>query len=234
MFDINQAIRDWRASASLTEDVQFRQRDLDELEDHLLEEFKSLYSTGLSEEEAFLVATHRLGPMSDLAAERSKLDPLTPWKFRLTWILIGYLILGLFFGLMGTIGFLGQGFALSQGFSAHLAGAFGPLLQLIFTLILAGAVIFHFKKTRPIERVNRIVVSTPFLVFAVIFTQIFSFMGVFHGAFFSRIVEPETYAQSHLTNFFGNIIFYILISVSFAWIIARLGRTQRSKKSGSA
>jgi len=91
MFDLNTAIKNWRAA--LAAQPGLRDSDLDELEDHLREETDALRQTGLSEEEAFLVACRRLGKPEDLGGEFAIADPERRRSFRLSWMIIGALSL---------------------------------------------------------------------------------------------------------------------------------------------
>jgi hypothetical protein len=71
-FDLNEAIRRWRenlgASPALSVD------NLEELASHLRASVQQLQADGLSEEEAFLAATRRLGERGALEREFAKVD----------------------------------------------------------------------------------------------------------------------------------------------------------------
>jgi hypothetical protein len=72
MFDLKNEINKWRRALSETQ--MCNRSDLDELESHLKDEMDQLRSQGLSEEEAFLVGTHRLGQPDALAGEFAKVN----------------------------------------------------------------------------------------------------------------------------------------------------------------
>jgi len=91
MFELNEAIRSWREG--LRRQPNFRGSDLDELEDHLREEIDGLRTSGLSDEEAFLVATRRMGNPEDLNSEFAIADPKGRREFRLSWMILGALTL---------------------------------------------------------------------------------------------------------------------------------------------
>jgi hypothetical protein len=93
MFDLTGRIQDWRAS--LTGREELREGDLDELEGHLRDSVERLLSFGLSEEEALLVALHRLGRPEALTAEFHKTNGGSIWGRRLLWMLMGYLVVPL-------------------------------------------------------------------------------------------------------------------------------------------
>ena len=75
-FDLNVAIRSWREN--LAGATALSHASLDELESHLRDSAVSLEKTGLSAEEAFLVAARRIGPPTRLEAEFSKVEPRSP------------------------------------------------------------------------------------------------------------------------------------------------------------
>lgn len=91
MFDLNRAVKDWRKA--LKAQPEIIDSDMDELEDHLREEFDTLKSHGLSDEEAFMVASRRLGPPEDLSGEFAIADPERRRHFRLSWMITGALAL---------------------------------------------------------------------------------------------------------------------------------------------
>ena len=79
--DIDEMIAEWcsrmRSDASLT------RQELDELEDHFRAVCGSVLELGLSTDEAFLVAKHRLGRGETLSEEFAKISPLRRWRRRL-------------------------------------------------------------------------------------------------------------------------------------------------------
>lgn len=91
MPDLNTRIANWRAE--LAEGGECSERDIDELESHLREEFDHLVSTGLTEEESFLVARHRLGDSDSLVREFAKVNAVAVWSYRLFWMAAGILVM---------------------------------------------------------------------------------------------------------------------------------------------
>lgn len=77
MFDLDARVREW--TDALRSRGAFRAEDLVELESHLRDEIDALVKTGLSTEEAFLVAEHRVGRPEALAAEYAKVHG-EPWR----------------------------------------------------------------------------------------------------------------------------------------------------------
>ena len=71
-FDLNTAIRNWQDR--LKRSPQFQDENLVELESHLRDSVARLQEAQLSEEEAFMVATHRIGSLEQLETEFAKIN----------------------------------------------------------------------------------------------------------------------------------------------------------------
>jgi hypothetical protein len=100
-FDLNGAIRQWREK--LAEAPAFRHENLNELESHLRDSIAVLQTRSLSGEEAFWVATRRVGPGSELEAEFGKVNGSAIWLDRFLWMLIGYQAWAFISGFIGAI-----------------------------------------------------------------------------------------------------------------------------------
>lgn len=84
----------WRES--LRSHESFSPAHLRELEAHVDDAMDDLTARGLSAEEAFLIATRRLGAPAPLAAEFRKAGGEPPWAGRARWMLLGiFVYLGL-------------------------------------------------------------------------------------------------------------------------------------------
>jgi hypothetical protein len=86
-FHLNTAIQRWREQ--LSQSPHFRPENLDELETHLRDSVAAFQAKALSEEEAFLVATRRLGGAPALEPEFAKVNGQGVWMNRLLWMLVG-------------------------------------------------------------------------------------------------------------------------------------------------
>ena len=91
-FDLNSAIQRWKAE--LARSPEFCKQDLDELECHLDDSVGELQTRGLSAEEAFIIATRRIGPRSVLATEFSRVNNPAIWADRLLWAVLGFVFVG--------------------------------------------------------------------------------------------------------------------------------------------
>ena len=81
MFDLEANVQSWsdylRARGALEE------TDLLELESHLRDQIDDLTQSGLNEEEAFLISVKRLGSVSLISEEYSKVNSESLWKYLL-------------------------------------------------------------------------------------------------------------------------------------------------------
>ncbi len=89
MFDLNEKISMWRSN--LAQSQTLGSSDIDELECHLREEIENLTALKLSDEEAFLIATHRLGSTDSLAEEYEKINRGKLFRQNVSWMITGIL-----------------------------------------------------------------------------------------------------------------------------------------------
>ena len=89
MFDLNQEITKWRNNLAQPETLG--ESDIDELEGHLREDLGSLKGSKLSDEEAFLIATYRLGDTARLSDEYAKINRGKRFRQNASWIITGIL-----------------------------------------------------------------------------------------------------------------------------------------------
>jgi hypothetical protein len=103
---VNEVIRRWRAGLADTETMP--PTDLDELEAHLRDAIDRLASTGLSPDEAFLVASRRLGTATGLTNEFAKINGHEIWLTRVLWMIGGVLVAMMLSKLSSAIANLGM------------------------------------------------------------------------------------------------------------------------------
>lgn len=92
-FDLNHAIQNWRQH--LSQSPSYRAENLEELESHLRDSVATLAGKALSDEEAFLIATRRVGATRTLEPEFAKVNGKEVWMNRLLWMLVGVQAWGL-------------------------------------------------------------------------------------------------------------------------------------------
>ncbi len=89
MFDLNEEIAKWRIM--FTGSGKLNKADIDELEGHLRGEIENVTELKLSEDEAFMVACHRLGGTDVLADEFAKVNRAAIFRRRCFWAGVGLL-----------------------------------------------------------------------------------------------------------------------------------------------
>lgn len=90
MSDIEKQIEEWRMCLVGSESLSGS--DINELETHLRDEMEHLKTMGLSDEEAFLIARHRLGDTVTLDCEFSKINVHRCILQRMSWGIMGVLL----------------------------------------------------------------------------------------------------------------------------------------------
>lgn len=126
MFQLEHEIQEWTKSFGRMEAM--RSSDTEEMESHLRDSIAGLTTKGLSDEEAFLIATHRVGDPSRVGREFAKVNGRHVWRHRMFWMLAGFL----FFEVCGlTITAIAE---LSQVFAA-LAGGNGTAIGCAYVVI---------------------------------------------------------------------------------------------------
>jgi hypothetical protein len=101
-FSLDKALGSWRKDLQRSGTVT--NEESRELESHLLDTFSTLCRRGLHEDEAFLIAKHRLGRAGDLATEFEKLNTIVvPGPSSVHWKIFAWssFVLALFFFFLG-------------------------------------------------------------------------------------------------------------------------------------
>jgi len=138
-FDLNQAIQQWRERISSA--PAFRDRDVDELEDHLRDATSSLMLRGLSTQESLWIAQHRLGSDSLLTGEFNKTNQAQVWLDRALWMVVGAFS-------MGTLSSITHLAIRAADFGVfQLTGQFGlgPLTLVLHPLTLGLAIFLAYR-----------------------------------------------------------------------------------------
>jgi hypothetical protein len=136
-FDLNLAIQRWRAD--LENSPAFRQENLNELESHLRDSVAALLTRGLSDEEAFLIATRRIGKGRQLESEFGKLNRNSIWFERILWMLIALQLWPIVEGLVSSI--VGYTFEWGWRKMPHSSNAGGDIWPVVFSLLIQLAAV---------------------------------------------------------------------------------------------
>lgn len=86
-FDLKARLASWREG--LKNHSAIGSDDIQELESHLLDTMDAMRRARLSEEEAFLVAAHRIGHPEELEKQYRCVRPAAVWRDRAQWMIVG-------------------------------------------------------------------------------------------------------------------------------------------------
>lgn len=95
MFDLDEQLEQWRKRFTDTEGM--RGSDIEELEQHVRDSVAALTSSGLNAEEAFVIATYRVGTPGPVEREFAKVNGSHVWFQRVFWMAagaLGYVVCG--------------------------------------------------------------------------------------------------------------------------------------------
>jgi hypothetical protein len=123
MFDLERRIENWKAEFASRPTL--RRADVEELEQHLRDALLSLISAGLTPEEAFLIATRRVGAPAALEREFAKVNGTHLWSQRVFWIVLGalgYVVCRLMIGAAASVAQALAGLAGGSGAEVGYAG----------------------------------------------------------------------------------------------------------------
>jgi cellulose synthase/poly-beta-1,6-N-acetylglucosamine synthase-like glycosyltransferase len=156
MFNLDEHIGAWRQR--LLERDTVGPTEVDELEDHLRQEATQLSRRGLTDQEAFHVATMRLGAVEALDNEYSKVVGPALLVRRLQWMLIGYLS----FTTLNQMGGIVLQFFSSGMLSIGLTWRWVVLFHATGMLLLAVAVLrsIVISLNRPSSPIHRLVATS--------------------------------------------------------------------------
>jgi hypothetical protein len=220
-FNLSRAIQNWRQA--LTESPAIRPDNLDELETHLRDCITGFEAKGLSAEEAFFIATRRLGRPETLAQEFGKVNAATVWRDRALWMLAGMLFLTVGWDLSSTVSsaltYLGSTMS-----SNGLALGWWSVAGKFTTLGLVAAVFWRLAT----GRIGRVSIGTgrisrhPLLFAAAtlggvvllkLAPSVFEMLSILNLA---PHALGQTYVVTQWFNFVGPVIAAVLMVVLFA------------------
>ena len=156
MFNVDEQIRQWRRELNNAEVCHAS--DLEELEIHLRDEIKNLGDKGLSNEEAFVVASRRLGDKGSLTREFAKVNSQTLFIRRMLWICVGVLASLLIPKLCATVAHVTALGAIVWGMTQFSLNILIPVIQIVTLIISFLTVIYVVRRhcdpsTPPIWRI---------------------------------------------------------------------------------
>jgi hypothetical protein len=230
MSDVEKWIEQWRAGLAGSEVLG--NSTVNELESHLREEVEQLKTTGVSDEEAFFVARHRLGDAAALEAEFAKVNPHRRLANRLYWMVMGVLSYFVIWPVSIHI-------STTAGYLAYMIGLQGTLLTAFASVAamtsyaLVGFLMLRYLASHWHSRIMAKGMVAPLCVGAVAFcanwllcwTVNFTMHHVWQQA-----VPPEVWRQITLST--GSVAWGVMMMFLFAGALAIFAR--RSKEQAEA
>lgn len=227
-FDLNQAIHRWRERISGSPAVCHK--DMDELEDHLRDATASLERRGLTAQEAFWIAQHRLGQGDVLQAEFGKVNRSQVWLDRALWMVLGSLAFSGLFSMSSAMGNLadlslnlmvgGRGFLpVSLLFNP---ASFGLLLLLLWRWANhSGA---------PFTRHGRWIWANPVgaAISATVFLALLHAMQIGVTMLTVRSLSLEQNAASMMWSFSRAVLFSLITPALLGWLLHRILRQRET------
>lgn len=221
MFDLNEALRNWQEQMNQGDGCS--QDDIDELEEHLREEMAGLLQTGLSSEEAFLLAARRLGRVDALTEEFEKVNASSVWRRRLRWMAIGVLIY-LAASTAGTAfrEALTAGAAIA-GVNPYVLGVVSPLASvgiMALIVVLAVKALAHRRLPSPIAY-HGVLASRCSVLLAVLLWFTLVPIGA-RAAFIlaCRFASPAEIGTMGVATYFGQFLLSVALPLAIAgWLV---------------
>ena len=229
MFILNEQIGKWRES--LAQSQTLGTADIDELESHLRQEIESLQRLNLSDEEAFLIAGHRLGSTASLTGEFAKVNRAGVLRLRLTWMIIGilaYLLATFFIVSAGTAGIwlasikgvTGDGLEVIALVSN--VAILGVVLCLCYSLWCCALRSVRFKKwSKHVS--TRLVLLVTLLAFLVV--EVVSRVALPLMAF--RVLDPAQGAQAAQISAWTRLAWSTMLPVILVIVLIKLAASSR-------
>jgi hypothetical protein len=238
-FDLNTAIQRWREH--LRQSPHFRPEDLDELETHLRDSVAAFQGKALSEEEAFLVATRRIGGVPALEPEFAKVNGKEVWMNRLLWMLVGAQLWPLVCSCASTFadttligGLLGLGCDLKfpKGNSGFLPVPV-VLLAVVNFLALAGCIAGCWwvlrRKGRNLANTTAALLRRPVFVPILACVMLYLVLGGFGTAKWALLhkwLPIETAQGVMVTTFWASTFSSLVVMLALIVLTVLLGRRQ--------
>lgn len=221
-FDLERAILEWRKT--LAECPAIRGVDLEELESHLRDSVASLQGTGLTLQEAFMVARSRLGGFQLLSEEFGKVNVRQIWIQRVVWMLVGSMALSVASNVVtGLLSLISLGM-FKLAIPASLAGTASVILQLA---MLAALLAFLWRsgtsRESAIWRAAGWLKQRPIAagLIAIVLT-IFAF-SISTGAvmLMKRWMPPQTLGAFWMWRWPASLLSMLLYPAALTWLLLR-------------
>jgi len=148
-FDLEKSVSRWRATFDADHGISAEA--LDELEIHLRDSMEQLEEACLTQEEAFLLASRRVGSADALEPEYACVSPQTAWVRPLFWMTLGVIGFSTAMGLttaMGRLASLGAAAWMPVGSASLWAAVCHGIVILALIAATAGSWIYLVRGDR--------------------------------------------------------------------------------------
>ncbi len=223
MFDLEQAITDWKSGFENSDSVS--REHLQELELHLRDTVPTLVDNGLADDEAFLVATRRLGHPTALEREFAKVNGSLLWRKRVLWMLCGYVGIGACSTLLGGLSSAGAGVATLAGASGRASGMTSvAMLAVGWVVFLALLYVGATAKNR-LRASERVSLKWCFGIVAVMFSG--NTIAVLAQLLRSNLWEPSVLGEYYMWASFGGKVVQLIVFVTCVAMTYLLSQPKR-------
>lgn len=227
-FDLNEAIRSWRATLEVS--PALRAETVDELESHLRDSAAALEAGGLSAEEAFLIACRRLGTSAALEREFGKVNTGQVWLNRAVWMVAGSVVIG---ALWSVVSAITNGLTVLGGVWAVPGHVLGAASSLVSPLLLLGILCWLWRAMRReggrLSRLGTWLQAHPVWT-GLVFGLGLLILGVAAGAV--QVLAVRTLSASTLgivaqwRTVLGGLVPILLWPALLAWLLSRAAHRQ--------
>lgn len=224
MFDLEEQLQLWKRSFTSTQAM--RTADIEELEHHVRDSMATLAALGLNPEEAFILATHRVGAPVRVAREFAKVNGSRLWYQQVGWMTagaLGYAICGLVISALASfsqvVALLAGGKGAAVGFAA------------VALTCMGWAVVAALLYRRPSEdsRTARLTdVSGGVLASVVALALVVGLLAKFGGQLvLGRLMPVSEIASAQLISNVAALMATVLMPLLLLIVVQRLRRQVR-------
>ena len=219
-FNLQDSINNWvnrlKSETSITE------KDTEELKSHLEDLIEDLKETGLSDHEAFLVASMRIGKISDWENEYRKTNNWVISLRRFAVILAGVLAYFLFYHLIVALSKLLLIILLNykvEGYEAVILVS--RFLYAIYILIVLFFLYLYFRDKKIISFIENIKLKPKHIIILFISAVIFGITNVQLSAEYKDIMGTNYSSHMHHYLLYFDYTFPLLICLGFIFIYSK-------------
>jgi len=223
-FNLSVAVREWRER--IANSPALREDALDELEDHLRENIASFELRGLTEQEAFWVAQHRLGPSEALEAEFGKVNRSRVWLDRALWMVLGSLCFG---GLASLTYSLAN--AAELGTMIFMGFSLGPLNLILHPIILGLLLLLILRwagrSNVALFRLGKWATAHPILsvVTVIAIMTVLQLLNGLCSMLTLQSVSSDHYPAVMKWRFSSSMVFSLFTPILLGWLLFRTRRS---------